>query len=120
MKTKIIGWKEFEAEWTQIRKDMLATNLWGDGLGKPGFYEAFAKEITDDGIDEDIEFWEEIKRNHRDDFKIRADCQKIIKELIEEKEENLCKAKICFKCGRKLRDYLENGKKGDSLNFLLG
>lgn len=118
MKTEIVGWKEFEVEWPQIRKDMLATEMWGDGLGYPGFYEVFAKEISEDGIDEDIEFWEEIKKNHRNDFRIRIDCQKMIKELIEEKEENLCKARIVSKCGQKLRDYSENGKKGAPPNFL--
>ena len=106
---KIIGWKEFEAEWPQIKKDILATGIWGE-LRTTEFYEEFAKEIDKDGIDEDIRFWEEIKKNHRDDFKIRTECQNIIRELTEEREENLWKVKACLECGLRLKKSLEKEK----------
>ena len=105
----IKGWKEFERDWEQIRKDMLNTKVWGNGLGSPKFYKDFAKEIGEDVhlLDEDIEFWNERKNKSREDCKLRRECQEIIRGLVRGKERLLWKVEGFLSIGRRLKKYLE-------------
>ena len=114
----IQGWESFNEKWSNTKKDMINTGFWNDGVGAPKFYEAFAKEVEGEiaTLSEDISFWKERKEHNRDDYRLRVECQEIIKALVKEKEIILWKVKGFLKCGLKLKRYLEKEKIGASQN----